>query len=297
MFDGFAELDVEVNGVHLRGRLSSDGGKPALLLLHGHPQSHVMWHRVAPALAEDFFVVVPDLRGYGDSERPVPDAEHQSYSKREMARDAVALMEHLGRREFSVVGHDRGARVAARLAADAPERVHRAMLLDVAPTLDMYEATTREFAASYWHWFALIQPAPLPETLIGSNPRAYVEGVLGGRHAGLAPFPAEVLDAYAAGLRGTERALGACEDYRASASIDLEHDRADRAAGNLIQVPLRVVWAEHGVIEKHFKPLELWRNIAVDVSGRTVNCGHYVAEENPEEIVSEIRAFLPSAGC
>lgn len=292
MFDGFAAFDVEVNDVRLRGRLSSDEDKPALLLLHGHPQSHAMWHRVAPALAENFFVVAPDLRGYGESGRPVPDAEHQSYSKREMARDALALMEYLGRREFSVVGHDRGARVAARLAADAPDRVHRAMLLDIAPTLDMYEATTREFASAYWHWFALIQPAPLPEILIGSNPRAYVEGVLGGRHAGLAPFPAEVLDAYITGLTGTERALGACEDYRASASIDLQHDRADRAAGSLIQVPLRVLWAEHGVIEKHFTPLELWRDIAVDVSGRAVDCGHYLAEENPDEIVSEIHEFF-----
>ena len=292
MFDGFAELDVEVNGVRLRGRHSSDEGKPALLLLHGHPQSHVMWHRVAPALAEDFFVVAPDLRGYGESGRPIADTKHHSYSKREMSRDALALMEHLGRREFSVVGHDRGARVAARLAADAPDRVHRAMLLDIAPTLDMYEATNREFASTYWHWFALIQPAPLPETLIGNSPRAYVEGVMGGRHAGLAPFPPEVIDAYVAGLTGMERALGACEDYRASASIDLEHDRADRAAGNHIRVPLRILWAEHGVIEKHFDPLELWQNIAVSISGRVVDCGHYLAEENPDEIVSEIREFF-----
>ncbi|MBS1690960.1 MAG: alpha/beta hydrolase [Actinobacteria bacterium] len=292
MFEGFAELDAEVNGVRLRGRMGPDNGKPPLLLLHGHPQSHMMWHRVAPALSDNHFVVAPDLRGYGDSGRPLPRADHSTYSKRTMAQDCLALMEHLGHRRFAVAGHDRGGRVAARLAADAPTRVERLMILDVAPTVDMYEGTTREFATAYWHWFFLIQPAPLPETLIGANPRAYVTGVMGSRHAGLQPFPTEVLDHYVSGFDGADRAVGACEDYRASATIDLEHDLLDRARGRMITPPLRVLWAEHGVIERHFDPLGLWREVASDVSGRPVDCGHYLAEENPHEVVDEMSDFF-----
>jgi len=292
VFFGFDELDITVNGVRLRGRVGPACGKPPLLLLHGHPESHLMWHRVAPALAEDFFIVAPDLRGYGNSERPQASPDHSTYSKREMARDCVELMAALGHQQFYVAGHDRGARVAARLAADSPECVTRVMLLDIAPTLDMYEGTTRDFASAYWHWFFLIQPAPLPETLIGADPRAYVEGVMGARHAGLAPFPRDVLDHYIAGFAGIERARGACEDYRAAATIDLDHDRRDRDQGRKIAAPLRVLWGKHGVIERLFEPLELWQNIADTVSGRALDCGHYLPEEQPEEIVAEMRAFF-----
>lgn len=292
MFSGFAKLDVEVNGVRIRGRLGPDVGKAPVLLLHGHPESHMMWHRVAPALAENHSVVAPDLRGYGDSSRPPSTPNHSSYSKREMARDCVALMAACGHRRFFVAGHDRGARVAARLAADAPDRIIRAMLLDVAPTLDMYEETSRAFATAYWHWFYLIQRAPMPETLIGANPRAYVEGILGARHAGLAPFPAEVLDHYIAGLDGTDRARGACEDYRAAATIDLEHDRLDRLNDRKIEPPLRVLWAQHGVIERLFDPLRLWRNVARTVSGRAIDSGHYIPEERPEELIDEMCSFF-----
>jgi haloacetate dehalogenase len=292
MFPGFTELDVTANGVRLRGRMGPNSHKPPLLLLHGHPETHVMWHRVAPALANDFFIVAPDLRGYGESERPAPGDDHAAYSKREMARDCLKLMRKLGHERFFVAGHDRGARVAARLAADAPGSIIRAMLLDIAPTLDMYEGTDRAFATSYWHWFFLIQPAPFPETLIGANPRAYVEGVMGARHAGLAPFPPEVLAQYAAGFAGTERARGACEDYRAAATIDLEHDRLDRAEGRKIEPPLRVLWARYGVIERLFEPLGLWRDVALTVSGRAVDSGHYIPEERPEELIAEVRAFF-----
>jgi haloacetate dehalogenase len=292
VFSGFTRLDIEVNGVRLRGRVGPDPHKAPLLLLHGHPESHLMWHRVVPALAEDYFIVAPDLRGYGDSGRPAPSPDHSTYSKREMARDCIALMEALGHQRFFVAGHDRGARVAARLAADAPGRVIRAMLLDVAPTLDMYEDTSLAFATAYWHWFYLIQPAPMPETLIGANPRAYVEGVMGARHAGLTPFPQEVLDHYVSGFDGADRARGACEDYRAAATIDLEHDRLDRAEGRKIEPPLRVLWAEHGVIECLFRPLELWSNIARTVSGHAIDAGHYLPEERPEDIVDEMRDFF-----
>ena len=292
MFPNFDALDIEVNGVRLRGRVGPNAGKPALLLLHGHPESHLMWHRVAPALSAHFHVFAPDLRGYGDSGRPDPGRDYEAYSKREMARDCLALMDAFGQRQFFVAGHDRGARVAARLAADAPERVLRAMLLDVAPTLDMYEQTNRAFATAYWHWFYLIQPAPLPETLIGANPRAYIEGVMGARHAGLAPFPAEVLDHYGAGFEGTARAAGACGDYRAAAGIDLAHDRRDRAEGRLIEPPLRVLWAQHGVIERLFEPLSLWRAVAREVTGHSVDCGHYIPEEAPSEVVEDMLTFF-----
>ncbi len=292
VFDGFADFAVEVDGVGIRGRQGGDPNAP-VLLLHGHPQTHVMWHRVAPALARRRRVVVADLRGYGDSGRPGAGAGPEWGSKRRMARDAVELMERLGHPRFDVVGHDRGARVAARLAADRPERVGRAMLLDIAPTLDMYEGADRAFATAYWHWFFLIQPAPLPERLIAADPRAYVEGVLGGRHAGLAPFPPEALDAYVSALSGAAaRAAGICADYRAAATVDLDHDRADREEGRLIRTPLRVLWAEHGVVGRMFDPLTLWRRVAVDVTGRPLDCGHYLPEERPDEVLSEIERFL-----
>ena len=292
MFDGFPELDVTVNGVRLRGRVGPDSTRRPLLLLHGHPESHLIWHKVAPTLAPDFSLVLPDLRGYGDSDRPAATADHSSYSKREMARDCVELMAQLGHRRFDVVAHDRGARVAARLAADHPDRVGRVMLMDIAPTLDMYENTTRAFATAYWHWFFLIQPAPTPETLIGTNPRTYVEAVMGSRHAGLTPFPPEVLDRYVDAMTGADRVLGMCEDYRAAATIDLDHDRADREAGRRITAPLRVLWGERGIVGRLFDPLALWRGVADDVTGRSVDCGHYLPEEAPDEIEREIRAFL-----
>jgi haloacetate dehalogenase len=292
MFADFNEFSFQIDGTHIRGKRSGSPDKPALLLLHGHPETHLMWHRVAPQLAEDFFVVAPDLRGYGQSGRPTPSADHSTYSKRRMALDAVALMRNLGHERFAVAGHDRGARVAARLAADAPEHVLRAMLIDIAPTLDMYEGTTRAFATSYWHWFFLIQPFPLPESLIEANPRGYVEGVMGARHAGLAPFPPEVLDQYIATFAGRMRSRGVCEDYRASATIDLDHDRSDRERGQMIEAPLRVLWAKHGVIERLFDPIPLWKRVAVDVSGRSINGGHYLPEENPDEVLAEMRSFF-----
>lgn len=252
----------------------------------------MMWHRIAPTLADSYFVVAPDLRGYGDSDRPTPSADHSNYSMRAMAADGVALMEALGHRQFFVAGHDRGARVAVRMAADAPDRAVRVLTMDIAPTLDMYEMTDRRFATAYWHWFFLIQPYPMPEMLIGANPKAYVEGVIGSRHAGLAPFPREVLDHYISSFDGMERARGACEDYRAAATIDLEHDQLDRDRGHMLESPLRALWAQHGVIERLFRPLELWRNVAREVSGRSLDCGHYMPEERPDEVIDEMRHFF-----
>lgn len=292
MFPNFRALDIDINGIRIRGRIGPNQNKPPLLLLHGHPETHVMWHRVAPELSNDYFVVAPDLRGYGFSGRPGCNADHATYSKRQMAQDCIKLMQALGHDRFFVAGHDRGGRVAARLATDAPESVIRAMLLDVAPTLDMYDRTTRAFATSYWHWFFLIQPAPLPEKLIEANPRAYIEGVMGGRHAGLQPFPPDVLDCYVSAITGEGKARGICEDYRAAATIDLEHDRIDRAERRYIEPPLRILWAKYGVIEKLFHPIQLWENVAWHVSGHSIDSGHYIAEENPGETIEEMLSFF-----
>ena len=290
MFTSFQTRTVLREGVRLHTRVAGEG--PPLLLLHGHPQTQAMWHRVAPALTERFTVVLMDLRGYGDSSRPSADAAHLNYSKREMALDAMAVMAHHGFERFDVLAHDRGARVAHRLAADHPAAVRRLMLLDIAPTLAMYTLTSEDFARAYWHWFFLIQPPPLPEALIESDPARYVRSVIGSRHAGLAPFDPVALAEYqrCAALPGT--AMSICEDYRASATIDLEHDRADVAAGRLLPMPLRVLWGEHGAVGRCFDVLPLWRERARQVSGRSLPCGHYLAEELPEAVLAEALSFF-----
>lgn len=290
MFTSFSSFDLSRDGVRLRGRIGGRGAP--LLLLHGHPQTHAIWHRTAPALAEHFTVVAFDLRGYGDSGRPAADAQHLRYSKREMALDALAAMRHHGFDRFGVLAHDRGARVAHRLAADHPSAVERLMLLDIAPTLAMYQNTTEAFARAYWHWFFLIQPPPLPEALIEADPVRYVRSVMGGRHAGLAPFAPEALAEYerCIAIEGTAQAV--CEDYRASATIDLEHDRADIAAGRKLAQPLRVLWGKHGVVGRCFDVLALWRERALEVSGGTLPCGHYIPEEAPRELLAEALPFF-----
>ena len=268
------------------------GSGPPLLLLHGHPQTHAMWHLVAPVLAEHFTVVMMDLRGYGDSTRPLSDAEHAAYSKRAMALDAVAVMQHYGFERFGVLAHDRGARVAHRLALDQPAAVDRMLLLDIAPTLDMYENTTQAFATAYWHWFFLIQPPPLPEALIESDPVRYVRSVMGKRHAGLAAFAPDALAEYerCVQIAGTAHAI--CEDYRASATIDLAHDRADVAGGKKLIQPIKVLWGQHGAVGQCFDVLALWRERAHRVSGNSLPCGHYIAEEAPELLIPQALNFF-----
>ena len=290
MFEGFAPQRFGHAGVELHARCGGTG--PPLLLLHGHPQTSAMWHRVAPALARRFSVVAMDLRGYGDSGRPDADPRHEAHAKRVMAADAVALMRSLGHARFDVCAHDRGARVAHRLALDAPASVRRTMLLDIAPTLAMYEGTTEAFARAYWHWFLLIQPAPLPERWIDADPVFYLRSVMGRRHAGLAAFAPEALAEYERCIRIPGSARSICEDYRASAGIDLEHDRADRDVGRVVESPLRVLWAAHGTVGDCFDVLAAWRAAASDVSGRALDCGHYIAEERPDELLAEIDAFF-----
>ncbi|WP_041675498.1 alpha/beta fold hydrolase [Ramlibacter tataouinensis] len=292
MFEGFQRFTVERDGVRLQCRRAGCG--EPLLLLHGHPQTQAMWHRVAPALAQRFTVLLMDLRGYGDSSRPAPGEGGAAYAKREMALDAMAVMRAQGFERFQVLAHDRGARVAHRLAADHSDAVERLMLLDIAPTLAMYEHAGREFAQAYWHWFFLIQPPPLPEALIESDPVRYVRSVMGARHGGLANFDAAALAEYqrCAAIPGT--AAGICGDYRASAGIDLAHDRQDVATGHRLAQPLRVLWGEHGVVHRCFDVLALWRERAVQPTGRTLPCGHYLAEESPHQVIDEAFSFFRS---
>ena len=291
MFPGFERRRFDVgSGIVINGVVGGSG--PPLLLLHGHPQTHVMWHKVAPRLAERFTLVITDLRGYGDSSQPVGLDDHSNYAKRAMAADQATLMGSLGFDRFMVCGHDRGARVSHRLAVDHADRVEKLVLLDISPTLAMYEQTSKLLATLYFHWFFLIQPRPLPETMIGANPDFYYKSVMGGRWAGLDAFAPEALAEYSRCWNRPETVHAMCEDYRAAASIDLEHDRADRNAGNRIRCPTLVLWGANGVIEKCFQPLDDWGRVAADVRGHTLPSGHYIPEEIPEILVSELTGFF-----
>ena len=291
LFPHFRALQVDVDPTVTINAIVGGSGPP-LLLLHGHPQTHAIWHRVAPRLAEHFTVVACDLRGYGDSSKPQGAPDHANYSKRAMAADMVAVMRSLGFATFRVLAHDRGARVAHRLALDHPQSVERMALLDIAPTLAMYEQASDAFARAYWHWFFLIQPAPMPERLIEADPAAYVRDVMGKRSAGLAPFDPRALAEYQRCLALPGAAHGICEDYRAAATIDLEHDRLDRDAGKLLALPLMVLWGEQGVVGRCFDPLAEWQRVAAGVQGGALPCGHYIAEEAPDVLLERVLPFL-----
>jgi haloacetate dehalogenase len=291
LFPHFRAMQVEVDPTVTINAIVGGSGPP-LLLLHGHPQTHAIWHRVAPRLAERFTVVACDLRGYGDSSKPQGAPDHANYSKRAMAADMVAVMQSLGFATFRVLAHDRGARVAHRLALDHPQAVEQMALLDIAPTLAMYEQTSDTFARAYWHWFFLIQPAPLPERLIEADAAAYVRDVMGKRSAGLAPFDPRALAEYQRCLALPGAAHGICEDYRAAATIDLEHDRQDRDAGRRLALPLMVLWGEQGVVGRCFDPLAEWQRVAADVQGGALPCGHYIAEEAPDTLLERVLPFL-----
>ena len=291
LFPGFTSRRIATApGIDIHTVVGGSG--PPLLLLHGHPQTHAIWHRVAPRLAQQFTVIACDLRGYGDSSKPPGDADHGNYSKRSMALDALAVMRALGFDIFSVLAHDRGARVAHRLASDHPQHVARMALLDIAPTLAMYAQTGEAFARAYWHWFFLIQPAPLPERLIEADPGAYVRDLMGRRSGGLDGFDPRALAEYARCLALPGAAHGLCEDYRAAAGIDLEHDRADRDQGLHLSMPLLVLWGELGVVHRCFDPLKEWTAVADNVMGAALPCGHYIAEEAPDTLLHHVLPFL-----
>ena len=293
MLEGFAKRNLEANGIRVRAAIGGKG--PPLLLLHGHPQTHVLWHKVAGRLADHFTVVATDLRGYGDSDKPEGAADHSNYSKRTMAQDQLDAMRSLGFDRFAVMAHDRGARVAHRMALDHPGAVARLVTLDIAPTLAMYEQTSFEFARGYWHWFFLVRPAPFPETLIRADPDLYLRSTIGARSAGLAPFTPDAYAEYLRCLTDPATAHGLCEDYRASVGIDLDHDRADRSDGRLVECEMLSLWGEHGVIGQCFDPPAEWRKAARDWRGRGLPCGHYIAEEAPDLLLEETLPFLRGA--
>jgi haloacetate dehalogenase len=272
----------------------SGGSGPPLLLLHGYPQTHAMWHRVAPQLAERYSVVAADLRGYGDSGKPLAAAaatpDHALYCKRAMAQDQVEVMAALGHRSFFVLAHDRGARVAHRMALDHPQAVKKLAVLDIVPTRQMYAASDQFFATAYFHWFFLIQPAPFPETLIGADPDFFIKYQMGRRHGGLEVFDPQAMQEYLRCFRDPAAIHATCEDYRASAGIDLVHDAADQE--RRVECPLLALWGKHGVIEKCFDAVSDWQKAARDVRGQALDCGHYLAEEKPDEVLALVQSFL-----
>lgn len=276
--------DVEIN-------YASAGSGPPILLLHGHPQTHVAWRKVAPILVEaGYSVIAPDLRGYGDSGKPKSDASHLPYSKRTMAQDQIALMHHLGHQKFAVVGHDRGGRVAHRLALDFPEAVERLIVLDIAPTLTMYDQTNQEFATRYFWWFFLIQPNGFPEKMIGSDPEYFLRRHIAGQVKVDGAVSEEVMTEYLRSYQDPATLHAICEDYRAAASIDLEHDKADGEAR--IQAPLLAVWGEQGVVGDLYDVKATWDEKATQVTGVALPCGHAIPEEAPEDLVDLIIPFL-----
>ena len=288
MFPDFEEFRVDSGEAEIFGRVGGAG--PALLLLHGYPQTHAMWHRVAPKLAERFTVVVADLRGYGRSSKPLTSDDHAPYSKRAMAHDMVRMMDHLGHERFALVGHDRGGRVSHRLALDHAERVEKLAVLDIAPTREMYANTSDGFARAYWHWFFLIQPAPWPERMIGADPEGFWRSKCGAGSAGLGIFAPEAMEDYLTAFCDPATIHASCEDYRAAASIDIAHDDAD--GGKKVSCPLLALWGAKGVIEAQFDCLALWRQRAEQVSGEALPGGHYLAEEIPDLVTEKLIAFL-----
>lgn len=291
MFQGFETFDiitqsdphVEIHGI-------KGGSGPPLLLLHGFPQTHHIWHLVATEISTQFAIVALDLRGYGASSKPPGVAQ---YVKSAMAHDCTTVMEKLGYSSYFICAHDRGARVAHKLLVDFPDRVKKAIFLDICPTLAMYSKTDFDFAKAYFHWFFLIQKYPLPESMILNDPRGFAERFMGARYAPLSMFNLECFEEYVKGLSNADAVHAMCEDYRAAASLDMDEARKDIEAGSLIQTPLRVLWGKHGVIEKCFDAVKEWSAVSKSsVEGMNVDCGHYLPEEAPNVVVRNIREFF-----
>ena len=288
LFSGFSERFVPVGEGQIFCRIGGSG--PPLLLLHGYPQTSAMWHRVASRLREQFTIVCADLRGYGRSHKPPTDADHAPYSKRAMAGDMVAVMRALGFERYVVGAHDRGARVAHRMALDHAERVLALATLDIAPTREMYRDAGSAFAQSYWHWYWLTQPHPFPETLIGADPDFFWRMKCGSGSAGMAPFSPQALREYLECFRDPAVIHGSCEDYRAARTIDIAHDDAEGA--RKIDAPVLALWGAYGAIERHFDCLSLWRERARHVEGHALPGGHYLAEERPDAVADRFSAFF-----
>ena len=287
MFKNFSKKYVKVKKGTIFCKIGGKG--PPLLLLHGYPQTHMMWHKTAKDLAKDFTVVAADIRGYGESHSPPGDKKHLNYSKREMAKDMVEMMKKLGFKKFFLAGHDRGGRVAHRLAKDYRNNVLALCVLDICPTLDMYELTTMDFAKAYFHWFFLIQPKWLPEKMIESDPRKWMKSCLdkwsGNHKFGIAE------ESYLKAFKNPKKIHASCEDYRASATIDLVHDRKDRS--KKLNIPILVLWGKKGVIGKQFNPIKIWQKYSKKkIIGKEIDSGHFIPEQNPRETVKNFKNFF-----
>jgi len=290
MFDGFIEETKKGAGADIFLRRAGPAGAPALLMLHGNPQTSAMWHKVAPVLAKNYQVVCPDLRGYGRSGKPPSSPDHKPYSKRVMAADMVSVMKSLGHDRFYVAAHDRGARLAHRLALDSSKSVIAMTLLDIAPTREMYANTTAEFAQAYWHWFLQTQNAPIPENIIGADPEGFWKLKCFNQAGTNSLFHPETLNEYLEAFRDPSMIHASCEDYRAARTIDIDHDNAD--GDRRLETPLQVLWAKRGAIEKCFEPMKLWQSRASNVTGGAMDCGHYMAEEIPDAIIEKLTTFF-----
>jgi haloacetate dehalogenase len=288
MFDGFSRRRVQATGAEINVAVGGSG--PPLLLLHGYPQTHLMWHKVAPELARDFTLVVPDLRGYGDSSKPEDGDNHASYSKRAMAKDQVEVMQALGFETFLVAGHDRGARVAHRMVLDYDRCVKKLAVLDIVPTLKVFDTVDQRVASSYFHWFFLSQPAPFPERLIGADPDYYLMSRIARWGFDQSAFHKAAVEEYLRCFRDPACIHATCEDYRAGAGIDLEHDRADLR--RKVVCPTLVLWGGRGFVAAGYDALACWRERAADVRGRALDCGHFLPEEKPAETTEELREFF-----
>ena len=288
MFETFKSQRIKTSGTEIHVTVGGSG--PPLLLLHGYPQTHLMWHKVAPVLAKEFTVVVPDLRGYGESGKPKTSDDHFPYSKRAMALDQVEVMAALGYKDFFLAGHDRGARVSHRMAIDHPNAVKKIAVLDIIPTLKVFDEVDQRVATSYFHWFFLIQPNDFPEKMIGHDPRGYLISRLDRWGGNLDAFPQEVVEEYVRLFNNPACIHSTCEDYRAGASIDLVHDRADLQAK--IQMPLLALWGTKGLVGSAYDPLDCWRERASDVRGFAIDSGHFIPEEKPQDTIKALRAFF-----
>ncbi|GAC1410469.1 MAG: alpha/beta hydrolase [Burkholderiaceae bacterium] len=290
MLEQFALERIKVDGVTIN--LRHGGAGPPLLLLHGYPQTHVIWHKIADRLAQQYTLVMPDLRGYGDSSRPEGTPDHGNYAKRVMAQDMADVMTALGHAAYFVCGHDRGGRVAHRLALDHPRAVNKLLLLDISPTATMYDSTNQAFATAYFHWFMLIQPKPVAETLVGNSASFLLRAFLGGwGSAGHAFITPEALAEYERCFCRPDAIHAACEDYRASASIDLKHDAQD--ADRRIACPVHVIWGKNGIVGQMFDPVADWTaKCSGRVTGIATESGHFIAEQLPDQLLEEMQRFF-----
>jgi haloacetate dehalogenase len=291
MMEGFTRSEIKTGGARIVAVHGGNG--PPLLLMHGNPFTHLSWHKFAPRLAQEFTVVATDLRGYGDSEKPPGGDDHSGYSFRAMAQDQVEVMAALGFKRFMVAGHDRGARVLHRMCLDHPDKVERAAIMDIIPQHYLFNHVTQAWATYAYHWFFMIQPYDMPERLMSADPDYFITKKLAKTPKGLSIFGPEALEQYKRCFRNPETVHAMCEDYRATATVDLKMDTEDFAAGRKIECPALILWGATGAVGRLHKPAEIWKDYAANIVGaKALPCGHYLSEEAPEETYAELREFF-----